>query len=212
MRLLTQGNVKLGQAIFSWSIPAVTTCPGQTTVCRSICYACSGRFRMPAVKRRLQRNLKQSRRKNFVDRMTEEIRRSGVIVLRLHVSGDFFDVEYSSKWLAIMKRSPRVRFYGYTRSWRVPEIAEVLTKIAGLDCVRLWYSCDVETGLPEYVPSGVRLAYLQTDTAPLPNEAQLVFRTRNLRNLAALPVVCGNETLEGKRSGVTCGSCARCFQ
>lgn len=209
--LLTFGNTKLGEFISGWALPAVTTCPGATTVCRKVCYADTGRFRFSSVRRRLQWNLTQSRRDDFAERMLWEVRQRGVIVLRLHTSGDFYDRAYAEKWLTILKGARRPRFFAYTRSWAVSEIAPVLEEMATLSCMRLWYSYD-RRGPPAKIPPGVRLAYLQTDDEPLPRNAHLVFRTRKLRKLPSLPVVCSSETAEGKRSGVTCGSCARCFQ
>ena len=210
--LLMQGNGKLGNAIHVWSIPALDTCPGSTSVCRTACYALRHRFRFAQVRDRLRWNWQQSRRSDFVERMVAEIRSRGVLVLRLHVAGDFPDAEYAEKWLAIVKRSPRVRFFGYTRSWRIPSIATVLEKIASLHSMRLWFSVDAETGIPEHLPQGVRLAHLQVHDGPLPADADLVFRIPRLRTLATLPIVCDSETVEGKATSVTCGSCARCFR
>lgn len=210
--LLMQGNGKLGNAIHVWSLPALDTCPGSSSVCRTACYALRHRFRFAQVQDRLRWNWEQSRRDDFVDRMVTEIRSRGVLVLRLHVAGDFLDAEYAEKWLAIMMRSPRVRCYGYTRSWRIPSIATVLQNMASLHSMRLWYSIDAETGVPENVPPGVRLAYLQVTEGAVPPAANLVFRVPRLRALPSLPIVCDSETVEGKATSVTCGSCARCFR
>jgi hypothetical protein len=210
--LLQLGNSKLGRAIHVWSLPALDTCPGSTEVCRSLCYALRHRFRFASVKRRLDWNLRQSRRGDFVERMLAEIRSGGVLVLRLHVAGDFYDAEYTRKWLAIVKRSPRVRFFGYTRSWRVASIVPALGELPACGSMRLWYSTDAESGLPASVPSTGRVAYLQNLTDPPPASADLVFRPPRLRTLPASPLVCEHETPAGKQSGVTCGSCTRCFR
>lgn len=210
--LLQLGNAKLGRAIHVWSIPAVDACPGSTAVCRNLCYATRHRFRFDSVKRRLAWNRRQCDREDFVDRMVAEIRSSGVLVLRIHVAGDFYDADYVRKWSAIVKRSPRVRFYGYTRSWRIAALALALEELAACRAMRLWYSFDDESGLPATLPPTVRLAYLQTTTAAPPSAADLVFRPHGLRTLPELPVVCDQETPSGKQLGVTCGSCGRCFR
>lgn len=212
MPLLMQGNGKLGNAIHVWSIPALDTCPGSSSICRTACYALRHRFRFAQVKERLDWNWRQSGRSDFIDRMTAEIRARGVLVLRLHVAGDFADVAYAEKWLAVVKQSPRVRFYAYTRSWRLPSIAAVLEKMAALRAMRLWYSIDDETGVPPTVPAGTRLAFLQVREDQIPAESDLVFRVQGLRKLSSLPIVCDQETVEGKALKVTCGSCARCFR
>jgi len=210
--LLQLGNSKLGRAIHVWSIPAIDTCPGSTELCRNLCYALRHRFRFDSVKRRLAWNLRQSRRIDFVERMIAEIRSSGVLVLRLHVAGDFYDAEYVRKWIAIVKRSPRARFFGYTRSWRIAAIVPALEELASRSAMRLWYSADDESGIPESIPRGVRVAHLQTTSASMPSGADLVFRPHRLRSLPELPIVCDSETVAGKQLAVTCGSCGRCFR
>ncbi len=212
--LLTIGNGKLGQSISIWSIPAVSTCPGRSSICEKWCYAKSGHFLLSAVKERLAWNYEQSLRSDFTKRMVDEIRRKGVLVLRVHTAGDYYSKEYAEKWLEIMKQCPRVRFYAYSRSYRIPEIASVLEEMAKLRCFRLWYSIDLETGLPAYVPVGVRLAYLQV-ADDKPELADLMFRVRRLRRerkTIGLPMICPVETEQGKERGVTCGSCQHCFK
>jgi hypothetical protein len=44
--------------------------------------------------------------------------------------------------------------------------------------------------LPDRVPPGARLAYLQIAEGGIPEEAELVFRTQKRRKLPADPVVC----------------------
>jgi hypothetical protein len=147
--------------------------------------------------------------------MAAEITRKGVLVLRLHVSGDFHSAGYVRKWGEVARACPRVTVYAYTRSWRVPGIAAALEELAAEPNVRLWYSLDAETALPDRVPPGARLAYLQTREGEQPENTDLVFRVRRLRGartpLAVLPV-CPTETPEGRGGGTTCGSCQRCFR
>lgn len=211
-QLLQLGNSKLGRAIHVWSLPALETCPGSTEVCRNLCYALRHRFRFDSVKRRLDWNFQQSLRDDFVERMLAELRASGALVLRLHVAGDFYDADYVRRWVAIIKRSPRVRFYGYTRSWRVASIVPALEELASCRAMRLWYSADEATGVPAAMPPTVRTAFLQTSADPPPQGVDLVFRPARLRQLPASSLVCDHETPVGKQSGVTCGSCTRCFR
>jgi hypothetical protein len=144
--------------------------------------------------------------------MATEIRRKGILVVRIHVSGDFYDVEYAAKWLEVMRQCPRARFYFYTRSWRQPAIAAVLEQMAALRCCRAWYSIDHETGVPERVPVGVRLAYLQVTEGEQPELADLMFRVRRLhRERQPLSLVCPNETPRGRALDTNCGNCGRCW-
>jgi hypothetical protein len=48
--------------------------------------------------------------------MIELIRRSGVKLVRVHESGDFYDREYAEKWSAIARALPDVIFFAYTKS------------------------------------------------------------------------------------------------
>lgn len=206
--LLQPGNSKFGSSISVWNVPAVTTCPGRSSVCESVCYANDrGRFRFESVKQRIRWNWEQAQRDDFVDRMVLEIGKKGCQVIRVHGSGDFSDKAYAEKWLAIMKRKPKPRYFWYSRSWRDPEIAPVLEQMAQLKQCRAWYSVDRETGVPDRIPPGVRLAYLQTQEGEEPERLDLRFNVRRLRKLS-LPLSCPQE----QKKAASCGDCSRCFR
>ena len=209
--LLVAGNTKLGMSIFHFDLPAIGTCPGSTELCRRVCYASQGRYLLSSVKERLDWNYKMSKRCDFADQLAEEIRRKGCLVIRPHCSGDFYSAEYAKQWLSVMKRCPQTRFYFYTRSYRVPEIAEVLEQMAALSNVRVWYSMDCETEVPERVPAGVRLAYLQIEEGEKPEVLDLLFVVRKLRREAqrmSLPLLCPHEADKAE----SCGACQKCFR
>ena len=215
--LLTQGNAKLGEGPHAWSLPAVSTCPGRSEGC-SHCYATQHRYRFPAVVERLAWNLLQARRPDFPSRMTREIRRKGCLAVRVHASGDFFSAAYESAWEQVFAACPRVRFWAYTRSHRVPDVWAVMREWVRFDSLRLWLSADRFMGLPHEVPTGAKVAWLQTDADEEIPPVDLVFRIKRLRGspsrigLRTLPV-CPNELDGGKRSDeVTCGSCQRCLR
>lgn len=211
--LLAVGNGKLGEQIAHFDLPAVLTCPGRTSACERACYARGGRFHFDSVQERFAWCYEQSLLPDFADRVRRELRRRGLLVVRLHVSGDFYSAEYAEKWLSVMRRLPKTRFYFYTRSWRVPEVALVLRQMAALRCCRPWYSVDRDSGLPAEVPPGVRLAYMQDAEVGVQN-VQLVFRTRGMldRPRVGLPMVCPNDTPQGRQGGTNCGSCGYCWR
>jgi hypothetical protein len=210
--LLLMGNHKLGQSIYHFDLPAVVTCPGRSSVCEQVCYATQGRFQFPQVQDRLRWCYEQSRRGDFSQRMVREVHRKGILVVRIHVSGDFYDARYAAKWLEVMRQCPRAKFYFYTRSWRLPKIAAVLEQMAALRCCRPWYSIDHDTGVPERVPVGIRLAYLQVNEDEQPELADLMFRVRRLRRQRLpLSLVCPQETPQGQSSGANCCNCGRCW-
>jgi hypothetical protein len=209
-RLLAVRNGKMGAFIAHFDLPAIATCPGRSSICERLCYASHGRFVTRVVRRRLAWCYRQSLRTDFVPRLVREIRRRGVIVCRVHVSGDFYDSDYAWKWLEVIQACPSVRFYWYSRSWRVAAIAPALEEMARLANVRGWYSCDAETGEPDIVPEGVRLCYLQQAPEARPAKSELVFRARPMRRQPrlGLPMICPQET----NKDVTCGSCQFCWR
>jgi hypothetical protein len=214
--LLTRGNGKLGEGIHAWSLPAVETCPGRSRLCQSVCYALAGRYRTRMVQDRLQENLGAALADDFVPRVVSEVRRRGVHTLRVHVSGDFFSADYARKWVAVARRCPRTRFYAYTRSWRVEDVRPVLLELAALRNVRLWFSCDAETGVPADLPARVKAAYLQHEPSDVPDRARLVFRVKRLRKepvaRIGLALVCTTETGLPQARAATCTSCRRCYR
>jgi hypothetical protein len=213
--LLSSGTTKLGKSIFGWSIPALLTCPGKSSVCSSCCYATHGRFATAKIKKLMRWRFDQSKKPGFVDAMCDEIFRRGVLVLRVGVAGDFYSPTYTAKWVEIARRSPNTRLFAYTRSWRVPQIVPYLRAFAALENVRLWYSADCVTGYPDDVPEGVRIAWLQHDEQVPHADADLIFQVRKQRakpGTIPLPLVCEQETPEGRKKGVNCSNCAVCWK
>ncbi len=93
------------------------------------------------------------------------------------------------------------------------KIEPYLRALAGLENMKLWYSADLDTGLPPNVPDRVRVAYLQTSANEVV-DGDLVFQVRGLRKLElplAVPV-CEQETPKGKARGVNCANCTVCWR
>ncbi len=217
--MLTPGNHKLGgRLIWGFGLPSGNpdTCPGLSIACQSHCYAIAVERYRPAAAARYRANLILSRRRDFVRRVRAHLIAHGVRVVRVHTGGDFYSVRYARKWLAIMRRSPRVRFYFYTRSWRVSAIKTVIDQMAALPNCRAWYSADVDTGAPGDVPPGVRVAWLMTDPADAPPAGtDLVFRVRRLRNRTTpVPTACVCPAEDGiaRDLAVTCDRCGFCWR
>lgn len=130
--LLTQNSDLRRIGVFNWTLPAFAiqlpdgsnfnVCP-QAGVCARFCYARVGTYRFKNVRAAHIRNLLLCRDapEAFEARMKEELshkRYSGKWI-RLHDSGDFYSEEYLLTWLRIMKNSPGVRFYCYTKEIRL---------------------------------------------------------------------------------------------
>src|SRR4051794_39554378 len=169
--MLTPGNKKLGgHRIWGFGLPSgtVATCPGMTPTCRAVCYAVrTERYRLTAAAR-YRRNLARSRRRDFARRVRAFLIAHAVRVVRIHTGGDFYSPAHARKWVSIIGRSRRVRFFSYSRAWRVPAIKPVIDELAALPNARVWYSADRDTGLPADIPPGVRVAWLMTDEADAP--------------------------------------------
>jgi hypothetical protein len=221
--MLSPGNGKLGpgRRIWSFSLPSRRTCPGRSEACVGPCYAYQLERWRSSVRRRYSKNLVLSRRRDFVSKVVAFIARRQIGVVRVHVGGDFYSTAYAGKWLEVMRGLPAVRFYFYSRSWRVPAVRRVFARMARLANVRVWFSCDRATGLPHRVPRRVRLAWLMTGPDDVPPRADLAFRLRPLRRsvckwlpwraAAGRALVCPVENgATGRRT--TCGQCGVCWK
>lgn len=216
--MLTPGNLKLGgRRIWGFALPSGTpdVCPGLSPTCSTHCYARALEGHRPAAAAKYRRNLRASRRRDFVRRVVAFLLAHRVRVVRVHVGGDFYSARYARKWLAVMRRSPRVVFYFYTRSWRVPAIRAVIDQMSALPNSVAWASCDRDTGVPTDLPTGVRLAWLSVTEDDVPPAAvDLVFRVRALRSHPvppAGPPVCPAEDGVSRPRRVTCDVCGRCW-
>lgn len=209
-----QGNSKLGKKIFTYSIPAGTTCPGKSKPCE-MCYAQEGFFQMPSVAKSHQRNWDETKDPGFAEWAIDELYRLKAKVVRVHVAGDVYDVAYAKKWLKIFKGCPDVRFFIYSRSWRIPEIRPFLVEMSKCSNVKMWWSVDWDTGKPANKPKTVRLAYMQINAADIPKfKVDLVFRVDELRNTIVKRVngalVCPVEN--GVTENMNCMKCGFCWR
>lgn len=195
----------------SFGIPAGRTCPGKTLRCETACYALRGRYNTKTNKAIRQRKLAATKRKSFVARMVAEINQGKVSVVRIHDSGDFYDVSYIKKWIKIAKACPGVRFFTYTRSWRLPSLVPSLRDFSLLRNVRLWLSTDIETGPPVFVSKRCRVAYMQSEEGDLPKfTADLAFRVHKLRKKVVKRIGSNGILVCPPENGVTNTTCIQC--
>ena len=129
-----QGNAKLGKNIFTFSLPAGHACPfaneclskadkltgkltdGPNTQFR--CFAASAEAVYPNVRIARWHNfdlLKKLTTNEAADLILNSLPKKANIV-RIHVSGDFFNEAYFLAWLQVAKARPQVLFYAYTKS------------------------------------------------------------------------------------------------
>ncbi len=211
--LLQRGNTHLGDLIHTFTLPAMSTCPGATFACLLVCYALGfARYARSSLARHADNWERAKSLAEFEKAMVVEIRFRAVQVLRIHVGGDFHSVAYTKAWTRIAQRCPTTTFLFYTRSWRVPEIATALVELATLPNVAAWWSEDRDSG-PGPLPGGRRcfLCVEAGDEALVPEGVDLVFRekTKSPRKWIGASWVCPKEQGTGAR--ITCSTCRRCF-
>ncbi len=217
--MLTPGNLKLGgRRIWGFALPSgrPDLCPGMSATCRAHCYAVALERYRPAAAARYRRNLLASHRRDFTRQIIAFLVAHRVQVVRIHTGGEFYSVKYARKWLRVIRRSQRVRFFFYSRCWRIPAIKAVIDRMAGQPNCVAWYSCDRDTGVPAGIPAGVRVAWLSISDDDVPAAGiDLVFRIRRLRRRPT-PTggtrVCPAEDGVQRPQHTTCDTCTRCWR
>jgi hypothetical protein len=121
------GNARIANA---FSLPAgkALSCPGETSVCKSICYAGKLETYYPSFRRTVMHNwtiLQDKTGKEIQSLLTDMI--SGFVEkstcwgapldFRIHADGDFYSNDYIMAWIHTMEAFPDVRFWTYTRNY-----------------------------------------------------------------------------------------------
>lgn len=123
----SESNEKLRKlGTLSFGIPAgvaddgFNTCPAKGA-CAGWCYARQGFYVWPHVADALERNLTIVRAgyDRFVAIAIADLRERRPKTVRVHDSGDFFEVEYLRAWFTVAATLPKIVFYAYTKMhWR----------------------------------------------------------------------------------------------
>lgn len=133
--MLTRGNKKLDRSVGVFSLPAVQTCPYHT-LCKDSCYARVEEERFANCRNLRQQNLALTRTPEFVNLMVNEIIAKRFSIVRIHESGDFYDLNYLAKWIKIAKSLPNVKFYGYSKCFeRFPNALGVLNSLPNVNII-----------------------------------------------------------------------------
>lgn len=118
-----------GIHLYNFGIPAfksqngTVTCPNALN-CVSGCYARAGAYLWSNVADAYESRLSLTRTKGFEQVMVYHIdkllkkHKTGIILIRVHDSGDFYSPDYQKAWYDIAKvyqNEPRVQFYAYTK-------------------------------------------------------------------------------------------------
>ena len=113
------------------------SCPGQTSVCESVCYAGKLEKIYSGVKAILLANWEALQGKSTMEMAdmlsvlvdgfrAESVKRNAPLDFRIHWDGDFFSHSYTQAWAVVIARNPDIRFWVYTRSFSfVPALRDL---------------------------------------------------------------------------------------
>ena len=150
MKLIIDGNTKMGRDVAVFNLPPKKTCH-PTKWCLfgrdglPMCYALRNNFLLPNVLQSLQKRYKLSLTERFVSDMIDEIRKSNYRFFRIHSSGDFYSENYVAKWIEIAKNCPHVLFRSTTRR---RDLTKSILKLHKLPNVIIRESLDDTTPKP----------------------------------------------------------------
>lgn len=135
MLKFSKNNAKLGENIWTFSLPAGHSCPfalhclskanpltgkiqdGPQTQFR--CFAASQEALFTATRKARWHNFNLLKAAKSVDEISRLIRGSmplNATIIRIHVSGDFYSQAYFDAWVDVAKRNPNITFYAYTKA------------------------------------------------------------------------------------------------
>jgi hypothetical protein len=135
----------------SWSLEALVTCPaskdsnGELVPACKGCYATTGMYHMPNVKKPRQDNKEDWQRDNWVSDMVDELDTDRYF--RWFDSGDMYSLQLAEKILEIMKLTPWVKHWLPTRMYKFKKFTSILDTMESLDNVVIRKSSDSVLGV-----------------------------------------------------------------
>lgn len=180
---LSEGNIKSkgtdDTMFLTWSLPSRITCPYATEMCKKKCFAKKNEtFR--TVRDSRNRNLAETYKESFVRDIIKHFEyhlqrpksKDKLIIVRIHTSGDFYNIDYFKKWLEVVayfKDNKNIMFQAYTKS--MPIIKSYLENTSSkLDDINIHFVWSIWHDTPiEYTNYANKIG-LQTFTALPKNE------------------------------------------
>ncbi|MGY1709137.1 hypothetical protein ACI8AC_06455 [Geodermatophilus sp. SYSU D00758] len=156
---LPSPNGKTPRIANSFGLPAgrAHSCPGATATCVRVCYAGKLEKLYRGLREVLVGNLetltgldRAGMAALLIDMIAgfradcERAEKRGAVVprdFRIHWDGDFFSLTYAEAWADVVRASPDIRFWVYTRSFD-PASLDVLPVLAGLPNLTVYLSVD----------------------------------------------------------------------
>lgn len=132
--------------IWSWSLPALATCPGArhsdgrvVDVCQR-CYALQGHYHIPRVKAAREHNQQDWKRDDWVADMVAKLDTQRYF--RWFDSGDIYHPRLALKILEVVRSTPWCHHWIPTRSYKIGRINKILEWIAAEPNAVVRYSSD----------------------------------------------------------------------
>lgn len=145
-RLLLKLSKTSKMPCLSWSLPALSTCPGSrdkhgnlVPVCQG-CYATTGFYRMKGAVATREHNRKDWMRADWWTDMVAAL--EGEEYFRWFDSGDVYCETLAHRIFLVMQATPNTKHWLPTRSYKIPRIKRWLTKMKRLPNVMVRYSAD----------------------------------------------------------------------
>ena len=106
-----------------FTLPACATCCPNAGKCKFNCYAKKGRMACATQSNAYLENFAMVKDGTLWKQLDAEItilecrakREGKQLRIRVHDAGDFFSVEYTNRWMDVMRNHPDVVFYAYTK-------------------------------------------------------------------------------------------------
>lgn len=121
-----------GMAAFTLTLEERKTCPSSCQMWAD-CYGNNVRFAT-----RVSNEDPGALMAKIEDETRTLLRTYGKILVRPHVLGDFFSVEYASFWADLVRRYPGLHIFGFTQWPRDSEIGRAVQAINDADPERVW--------------------------------------------------------------------------
>ena len=166
-RLLVSGqnNRKIGKfvTVGRWKgFPIYTLTLEERATCPKTCHhwkTCYGNT-MPRARRHKHGIELEKRLQSELGWMSREHPQG--FVVRLHVLGDFYSVEYVEKWRDWLIRFPMLRVFGYTAHPPTSEIGEAVVRLRQ----EKWDRFAIRNSLPEFAPERAAITFPPENEVP----------------------------------------------
>lgn len=160
-----KGNKKTGETnsrgeiVLVWNLPPVVTCPGADS-CLEFCYNADTRINVFPIESWCVNWFWALNKKDAcIEKINNILKCYDNPVVRVHSSGDFFSIDYVKMWVEIANQNPHAKFWAYTRSWKVNDLAEAIQRLSQVSNFNLFASINKN----EKSPSGMRWCFVGED-------------------------------------------------